>query len=63
MFKIINKTLGNKKGSGIIELLLIVGGVLLIASLGVQTFKGSFNSVSDTVTSEIENAQNVYNIN
>lgn len=63
MFKRINNLLKNKKGSGIIELMLIVGGVLLIASVGVQTFKKSFNSVSSTVTNEIQNAQNVYNIN
>ena len=56
-------SLKSKKGASIIELLLIVGGVLLIASLGIQTFRGSFNSVTDTVTDEIENAQNVYNIN
>lgn len=63
MFKKIKHSLTNKKGSGIIELMLIVGGVLLIASLGIQTFKKSFNSVSNTVTGEIQNAQNVYNIN
>lgn len=56
-------SLKSKKGASIIELLLIVGGVLLIASLGIQTFRSSFNSVTDTVTDEIENAQNVYNIN
>lgn len=63
MMKKMNTILKNKKGSGIIELMLIVGGVLLIASLGVQTFKKSFNSVSGTVSNEIQNAQNVYNIN
>lgn len=63
MLKKIKHSLTNKKGSGIIELMLIVGGVLLIASLGIQTFKKSFNSVSNTVTGEIQNAQNVYNIN
>ena len=63
MLKKMITSLKSKKGASIIELLLIVGGVLLIASLGIQTFRGSFNSVTDTVTDEIENAQNVYNIN
>ena len=60
MIQRILTTITNKKGATLFELLLITGGIMLITALGMQMFKGSFNSVSQTVTEEIMNAQNNY---